>query len=290
LINIATPILSTRSYGTLYTAQGLGDRIHLVSVAHQISLVTNSQVSIHLCLNHLGRNKRESFKEILGIFSNPDLSLEFHELNFESDVQWINYLNSIGVVTKSISYPDHPGWLETTSGMDVPRYLVDRFLIKPSCPEHEINIPSNYIVSQWDGSGTARKIHHSLVSVILEHYGNLGLQNITVGGDAQISEFRNCLACIGKLIASSKFYVGIDSGFMHYALQVKPYSEIHIYNRYSNYWSHHLLRAREVGVKVNPFVIPSSIFGNFYVNFRYDSVRLAKFYHMVKLGVQKLSS
>jgi hypothetical protein len=288
VINLATPILSTRSLGTLYTAQGLGDRIHLISVAHQISLMLSSPVSIHLCLNHLGRNKRDSFEEILTIFNNPQLSLTFHKLSFNSDGPWVDYLNSHGISPSTIAYPDHPGWLERTSGIDVPKFLRKRHLIQPKCQEHEINTPENFIVSQWDGSGSARKINESVTMTILDNYKKLGLQNIIVGGEAEVNELRDCLACIGELISKSKFYVGIDSGFMHYALQIKKYEEIHIYNSYRNYWSHHLLRAREVGVRVNPYVIPQSILGSIYVRFRYDSVVLAKTFHGLKLGVKKL--
>jgi hypothetical protein len=288
VINIATPILSTRSLGTFYTAQGLGDRIHLISIAHQISSTLNLQVSIHLCLNHLGRNKRESFEEILAVFGNSNLSVEFHELSFDSDPPWVDYLKSSEVDPSTISYPDHPGWLEKTSGIDVPKFLKNRSLIRPKCRDHKIDVPENFIVSQWDGTGLARKISGDLASTVLSHYRKLGLQNIVVGGEAEVNEFRSCLACIGKLIANSKYYVGIDSGFMHYALQIKQYEDIHIYNRYLNYWSHHLLRARDVGVRVNPYVIPKSILGYFYVHFRYDSVILAKFYHGMKLGVKKL--
>ncbi len=288
MINIATPILSTRSLGTLYTAQGLGDRIHLISMAHQISFKLNLPVSIHLCLNHLGRNKRDSFEEILCVFENPMLSIKSHELSFDSDALWVDYLNSCGINPSTISYPDHPGWLESTSGIDVPKFLHKRNLIQPKCVNHEMNTPENFIVSQWDGSGPARKIRQSVSAAILDHYRNLGLHNIVVGGEAEVNEFRNCLACIGELISKSKYYVGIDSGFMHYALQVKTYEEIHIYNSYRNYWSHHLLRARDVGVRVNPYVIPQSTPGDIYVRLRYDSVKLAKTFHRLRLGVKKL--
>ncbi len=288
MINIAVPILSTRSLSTLYTAQGLGDRIHLISIAHQVSGESNLPVKLHLCLNHLGRNKRDSFKEILTVFKNPKLSIQFHELSFESDAFWVDYLNSCEISPCTISYPDHPGWLEKISGIDVPKFMQKRYLIRPICPDHTVESPENFIVSQWDGTGLARKLTDSVTAAILEHYRKLGLQNIVVGGEAEIDELRNCLACIGELISKSVYYVGIDSGFMHYALQIKRYEQIHVYNRYRNYWSHHLLRARDVGVRVNPYVIPQSILGNVYVRLRYDSVMLAKTFHHFKLGVKKL--
>jgi hypothetical protein len=45
--------MSTRSPGLRYTAQGLGDRIHLVSLCFEIALARSEKVALHLAKNHL---------------------------------------------------------------------------------------------------------------------------------------------------------------------------------------------------------------------------------------------
>jgi len=282
LIHIATPIMSTRSFGTRYTAQGLGDRIHLITLAHQCSITLNEKVQLHLCGNHLGRNKQESFKEILDIFANSNLKLVCHEGEFQNDLDWLNFLNGLKIDAVQISYPDHPGWLEINTGLNIPELLKDRALISPMCFKHSPNLEVKYIVSQWDGSGPSRKISKHLIQRILNRYSDMGLTNLVVGGEALTSNFRDCLSCIGMAIARAEYFVGIDSGFMHFAMQILPYKKIHIYNSYKNYWSHHLLRARDMGVQINPFIISNNPLKKLYVKLRFDSLLIAKINHKMK--------
>lgn len=289
MIQIATPIMSTRSYGTKYTAQGLGDRIHLITLAHQCSIFTNDYVELHLCLNHLGRSKRDSFEEIHKIFSNNKIKIVYHEKEFQDDSAWHNYLESGGVRVSEISYPDHPGWLESNKGLNIPLMLKTRALIAPNCHIHQISIEGKYIVSQWDGSGPSRKIQKTLIERILNEYNKVGLTNVIVGGESLNPNLRDCLACIGAAIKNSEYFVGIDSGFMHYALQILPYKKIHIYNSYRNYWSHHLLRARDTGVQINPFIISNNLIFKIYVKYRFDSSIIAKIVHLMK-GTKKLQN
>ena len=115
--------MSTRSLGLKYTAQGLGDRVHLVSLCYEISKTQSEIVTLHLAMNHLGGKKRDSFLEILNLFPNSLVKLRFHESDFQTTTEWKNYLTQEGILALSFEYRDHPGWLEKPSDIDASSFL-----------------------------------------------------------------------------------------------------------------------------------------------------------------------
>ena len=68
MIHLAVPIESTRSPRTKYTAQGLGDRVHLLTLAYAMSVRERQSVTLHLTCEMSSGFKRQSFLEILQLF------------------------------------------------------------------------------------------------------------------------------------------------------------------------------------------------------------------------------
>ncbi len=270
--------MSTRSLGQKFTAQGLGDRFHLVSLAYQISRTERKVTTLHLATNHTQDYKLNSFKEILELFPPGNVVLEFHPLEFTNNQNWRDYLQSKYPYVQSIGYADHPGWLETNIDIDASAYLHNRFLISPSC-EHALDLPEKFVVYQWDSTGSDRRIEKEAIDQIEKKYLELGYEKIVVGGEAINVLLRNCLACASKAISNADFFVGVDSGFMHVALQVLPTQQIHLYTSVNRYWSHHSFRALESGVKVNHFGKQMNFLEMAFVRLRYDSPRVTKFAH-----------
>jgi hypothetical protein len=270
--------MSTRSQGQNFTAQGLGDRVHLVSVAYQISRIENCQTTLHLALNHWRDYKLDSFKEILALFPPGHVALKFHQHEFINNRSWSEYMHSKSSDSRLIGYKDHPGWLEPSFDIDVSLYLKDRFLIYPNCT-HELALPKEFIVCQWDSTGIDRRLGPQQILEIEQCYSLLGLEKIVVGGESQNSNLRDCLACAGKAIAGAAFFVGVDSGFMHIACQVLPSRQIHLYTSPDRFWSHHLFRAIESGVQINFFGKKINSFMMHFIRLRYDSPRIIRIVH-----------
>lgn len=283
-MNIFPPIMSTRSPGLRYTAQGLGDRFHLVSVAYQISISKKEIVRLHLAANHLQGRKLDSFKEIVEIFPKNHIELIIHGIEFYDDIEWKNYLNSVTEEPKQIGYKDHPGWLETDIDFDVSPYLVKRNLINPKC-RHELELPERFVTFQWDSTGKDRRLEAEVINKIEKGYLQPGVEKVVVGGNAEIQELADCLSCAAVAISKSKFFAGVDSGFMHVALQVLEVSQIHLYTSVNRFWSHHSFRALETGVQINPHWKKISSLDLLYLRLRYDSPKVTKYVHKLKMLV-----
>lgn len=281
-MHIFPPIMSTRSLGMKFTAQGLGDRFHLVSLAYQISRMENTLTTLHLAKNHSHDHKFDSFNEICRLFPSGYILLEFHPFEFGENQSWIDYLRSKHSEAKLIGYKDHTGWLETNFDFDASLRLKSRFLISPTCA-HFLNLPEKYVAYQWDSTGIDRQLEESKIVEIEEAYFNLGYEKIVVGGKSQIATLRNCLACASKAIYMANFFVGVDSGFMHVALQVLPPSRIHLYTSVNRFWSHHLFRALDSGVQINFFGRPIGFLQLTFLRLRYDSPRVRKIIHSLKI-------
>ena len=65
MIHLAVPVESTRSPRTKYTAQGLGDRIHILTLAYAMSVRERQSVTLHLTCEMSSGFKRQSFLETL---------------------------------------------------------------------------------------------------------------------------------------------------------------------------------------------------------------------------------
>jgi hypothetical protein len=287
-LDICAPIMSTRSPGLSYTAQGLGDRIHLVSLSYEISMKKGETVTLHLAKNHLGERKRQSFLEILSLFPKNHVELSLHDYYAQGNSDWTEYLIRTGVRAHTFAYRDHPGWLEAPSDFDASPYLFKRHLITPTC-EHDLKLPKSFITAQWDSTGQDRRLPEMQISRIENDYRKDGYQIVLLGGQSKYELLRECLNCSAVAIRRSSLFAGVDSGFLHLALQVKNPSQIHFYTARNRYWSHHSFRAIEMGTVLNNHSDKIRWFEFRYVKLRYDSPRLSKMAHQVKrlVGVER---
>ncbi len=280
--------MSTRSPGLRYTAQGLGDRIHLISLSYEISRSKGEEVTLHLAKNHVDGRKKTSFLEILALFPKDFVEVRFHDYEAKGESDWRNYLKSIGVDAQSFAYRDYPGWLEAPSDFDVSPYLLDRHLITPSC-SHFLELPEKFITAQWDSSGIDRQLSEIAIGHIENRYQNNGYQIVHVGGQSKDQMLRECLGCSAVAIYKSTFFAGVDSGYLHLALQIKEPPQIHFYSERNRYWSHHAFRTIKMGCVLNYNSDNLNWFEFVYLKLRYNSPRLLKLVHLVKklVGVEK---
>lgn len=282
MIHIMSPVQSTRSPNTFYTAQGLGDRVHLVTVAWCISNAMNQPVHLHLHKMQSSERKKNSFNEILQLFPDGHIELVFHEYEPKNDSEFERFLrDNCGEIIR-IFYGDYLGWNEKTIGIDVSLFLSRIPLLSfPSgkSRSEEIANRKRYITSQWDTTGEKRRFKQHEVKKILNAYRLEGYEVITVGGEASEGKYRESLLQIAELIAGAEFHVGVDSGFMHFAQLFLPTSRIHVYSKSGNFWSHHLFRGLDNGMKLNVYFKKISRISLFFIRLRYDSPGLAKVVH-----------
>lgn len=280
--------MSTRSPGLKYTAQGLGDRIHLVSLCYEIAKSQSEIVTLHLAKNHLGGKKRDSFLEILSLFPSGLLDLRFHDNEFQTSAAWESYLTQERITALSFGYRDHPGWLEKSFDIDASVFLHTRHLLQPSC-EHKLELPTEFATVQWDSTGKDRLLPEYEISNIEKRYQESGLEIIRLGGQSSDDLLRNCLNCAASAIYDSKLFAGVDSGFLHLALQIKNPSQIHLYTARNRYWSHHTFRAIEMGSVLNYHSKKLNALDFIYAKLRYDSPNLLGKVHKLRqlAGIEK---
>jgi hypothetical protein len=269
------PVESTRSTQNQYTAQGLGDRIHLLTILWMISVKKGWNVTLHLSQDKSTLRKRNSFNEIMGLFPPGRFQLLFHDFQPSSDEDFRLYLSSIGITAQKIFYQDYPGWREELTGFEVSEMLRGIKLLRQPIAQEE----SRYVTSQWDTTGLMRKFSPQEIQEIEGAYINQGFEVVTVGGFASQARFRNSLIDIGELMSASAFH---DSGFMHFAQLFLPPSRIHVYSKPGNYWSHHLFRGLDNGMVLNAHFAKITPFQFQRVLWRYNSPTLLRLWHTGK--------
>lgn len=277
MLEIMVPVESVRSPGTKYTAQGLGDRVHLITLGWVLSQKLECAVRLHLSQDHWAGKKRESFGEILKLFPTKNFELIFHDYSAQNNQDFRRYLLSINIDAQDFFYGDFPGWNESKIGIDVSRYLYAIPLLHPPIASGV----SSYITCQWDSTGSQRKISKEEISEIVNAYKRDGYSVITVGGSALEPKYRDSLSSIAKLISGAEFHVGVDSGFMHLAQLYLPPERIHVYSKFGRYWSHHLFRGLKNGMILNANGKKMSWFELRYSALRYNSPVLMKFKHSI---------
>lgn len=278
MLNLFAPIESTRSLQNKYTAQGLGDRIHLVTILWTLSNKENKYVRLHLSGDKASPRKRLSFEEVTQLFDKRAFDVVFHEVYPKSNSEFQEFLKGKGIDAIAFYYKDHPGWHEKFKGVEVSQYLREIPLIRPPVSETE----SKLVTSQWDTTGQKRRFSPSEISLIIEQYKKQGFEVITVGGEATEDRYRYSLLEVGKLMSTSAFHIGVDSGFMHLAQLFLPPERIHMYSKPSSYWAHHLFRGIENGMKLNPNFKKLTTFELQRVAWRYDSPGLLRIWHVGK--------
>lgn len=277
-LNIIVPVESTRSKVIKYTAQGLGDRVHLLTIAWAAANKWNQDVTLHLSADKNTPKKRRSFDELLTLFPCNAIRLQFHEYHPSSNVDFEEYLRSVGVTGDTFFYGDHMGWNERRKGIDVSLLLSEIPLIKP----FDDNFPRRIVTTQWDTTGEMRKFTPAEIQEILDSYRREGYEVITIGGEASETKYRDSLFEIGQLLSQAKYHVGVDSGFMHFAQIFLPPHRIHVYSKSTNFWSHHLFRGIENGMVLNYHFEKYSFLQLKKIQWRYDSPLLLRIWHSSK--------
>jgi hypothetical protein len=277
MLEIMVPVESVRSPGTKYTAQGLGDRLHLITLGWVLSEKLEVGVRFHLSRDHWLGKKRDSFCEILDLFPTKKIKLIFHDYSAQDNQDFKKYLLEVNIKPQDFFYGDFPGWNESRVGIDVSKYLSSIPLLQQPVKGGV----SSYITCQWDSTGSQRKLSEREISKIVDAYERDGYNVITVGGSALEPKYRDSLSSIAKLISGAEFHIGVDSGFMHLAQLYLPPERIHVYSKFGRYWSHHLFRGLKNGMILNAKGKKMSWLELRCTALRYNSPRLMKLKHSI---------
>ena len=268
--HIALRARSVRNPKNPFTATGLGDRIHSVTLAWCYSPAHNRSVAIHLTKSkHIGGqfdNKKESWMEIQKLFpAGTVAAIVFHEYEPTDEVDWIKWLRTTdsddwestmwrGHNAELFWYADHPGPHESPAELDISQYLKNIPLLKAE--PVDMQLPERFVTCQWDSNDKARTLKPHLRGMVIDNYKRLGYEVVTVGGESQDNDLRWSLKHIAYAMSKADMHVGVDSAFMHMAFLYKPFNKIHLYNDPKGFYSHHLRRAIDNGVKLNQYYTP----------------------------------
>ena len=257
--HIALRAKSVRNPNNLFTATGLGDRIHSLTLAWCYSRAHNIPVTIHLTNSkQIGGqfdNKKQSWQEILTLFPAGSVNIGYHDYEPTDENDWIQYLKNQAIDADLIWYKDHPGPHETPTKLDISQYLtVDIPLL--TAEGVDMQLPERFVTCQWDSNDKARTLKPHLRGMVIDNYKRLGYEVVTVGGESQDNDLRWSLKHIAYAMSKADMHVGVDSAFMHMAFLYKPFNKIHLYNDPKGFYSHHLRRAIDNGVKLNQYYTP----------------------------------
>ena len=257
--HIALRSRSLRNKNQPYTCPGLGDRAHSVLFAYQYSQAHNTPVTLHLTGNKYGKqHKKVSWGELLDLVTDVHIKVwpvNVDNKNILSDDDWMHYLIDNNINAEFYHYEDtfgiHPD--EPRTNLDISKYLKKLPCLKPIDHIPRIDLPEKYVTMQWDSTDKSRSISPILLEGVKQKYENQGYSLVTIGGDAKEPLLKHSLAHIGHAIYNARYHVGCDSGMMHLAQFYKNYEDIHIY--YNSFQSHHFIRARRNGSKINQGVL-----------------------------------
>ena len=265
-------VSSVHEQNTPYTATGLGDRIHLMTIAWAYAKATNTFVTMHISSNAMTIKKRESFVEIINLFPKGIISIEIHPFIGTDEVKWLKYLSEKGIEAKPFHYGDHLGRYEKRVGIDISEFLKDFPKLSSSSKSlSELNLPTKFFTNQWDSTAATRTLSESTQLEILDKYREQGYEPVVLGGKSLQAPMRDNLSTASAVLSKADFHVGVDSGFMHLAFLYLDFSKIHLYIDPKGYWAHHLLRAFDNGCIQNYHYSKPSILQKFRIKLLYDS-------------------
>lgn len=237
MIHIALQAMRIHCPDMPYTAPGLGDRIHSVTLGWAYANHHGEDVTLHLTADKLtgGQfgNKPESWQEILSLFPGG-VHLQYHDFSPKSEAEWLKYLSKYNPLT--YHYADS----FIGNGFDASKYLADFPLIDPD--PVDFLFPERFITAQFDASGQSRRAKN--IPAILAKYD---CDALAIGGEA-VGPLKTSLKHIAAALSKAQCHVGVDSAFMHMAQLYLPMDRIHLCAGENR--SHHLTRALKNGARL----------------------------------------
>ncbi len=256
--HLALRARSVRNSKNPFTATGLGDRIHSLTLAWSYHNVYNVPVTIHLTKSkQIGGqfdNKKQSWQEILDLFPKNTVEIAYHDYEPKDEKDWIQYLKDSKIHAEIFWYKDHPGPHETPVKLDISQYL-GKIPKLPAEPV-DLNLPERFITCQWDSTDSARTLKPHLREMVMENYKRQGYEVVVVGGESPDKNLNWSLKHIAYAMSKADMHVGVDSAFMHMAFLYMPFSKVHLYNEPNGFYSHHFRRAIDNGIKLNKYYTP----------------------------------
>lgn len=251
-INLAAPVASIHERNTPYTAAGLGDRIHLLTVAWAYATKMRCSVVMHISGNGINELKLKSFQEILDLFPEGIIGLAFHDYVGTDNNLWIMYLKDKGIIANTFYYGDYLGRFGKKFGVDISPFLRDFPKIEIAHAKTKTKESNKrYITVQWDSTAPTRTLPKHKQLLVISKYQEQGYNIVTVGGESDNFELRTSLSAAAAAISRADLHVGVDSGFMHLAFLYLDFSRIHLYVDTKGFWAHHLFRALKNGCICN---------------------------------------
>jgi hypothetical protein len=256
--HLALRAKSVRNPNNAFTATGLGDRIHSLTLAWSYSQKHNTPVTIHLTKSkQIGGqfdNKKESWQEILELFPKGSVDIGYHPYEPWNETDWIKYLKDQSIDAEIFWYKDHPGPHESPAKLDISQYLKNIPLLKAEPLDMEL--PERFVTCQWDSNDRGRTLKPHLREMVMENYKKQGYEVVTVGGESPDRNLNWSLKHIAYAMSKADYHVGVDSAFMHMAFLYLPFNKIHLYNEPTGFFSHHFRRAIDNGIKLNKYYTP----------------------------------
>lgn len=271
-INLAAPVASIHEKDSPYTAAGLGDRIHLLTIAWAYATKLHCLVIMHISGNSMNESKQNSFQEILNLFPKGHIRIIFHDYLGTSNKSWIMYLRDKGINAKTFYYGDYLGRFGKKFGVDISPFLRDFAKIKiPQAKMQTNESDERYITVQWDSTAPTRTLPKQKQLLVLSKYHQQGFKIVTIGGESDDFELRTSLSAAALAISRADLHVGVDSGFMHLAFLYLDFSRIHLYVDPKGFWAHHLFRAFKNGCICNYHYLQPTKSEKLRINLLYNS-------------------
>jgi len=277
ILHIAARVSSSNEKKTAYTASGLGDRIHLLTLAWAYSNANSKPVLLHISSNGMNAEKQNSFFEILQLFPKGSINFVVHDYIGIDEICWLRYLEKKGINAKLFYYGDHLGRYEKKLGFDATPYLREFPKLKePHDIKSKLRLPKRYITVQWDSTAQTRTLKPNLRNAIEDSYRQLGYVPITLGGMSTSYSKKKPLSHAAYAMSKAQLHIGVDSGFMHLAFLYLDFSKIHIYADANGFWAHHLFRAYENGCVQNLYHNNPNTIQRIRIKIMYDSQLMNK--------------
>ena len=231
-----------------YTAPGLGDRIHSITIGWAYGQAHNTPVTIHLDRKKMTRDKPESWGEVISLFPKGAVQIEAHDCEPNNENDWLKYLMDRGIDADIHTYLDH---------IDVNDFPIDISPYFKKIPlldaePQDIDLPDRFVTVQWDSSAQSRTLLPGTRERVLGRYKDeYGCDAVVVGGEAANPKLKR-LKYAAYAMSRAEYHVGVDSAYLHMAPLYLPWGRIHMYNETRRVWSHHMMRAIDNGARINP--------------------------------------